>query len=153
MFTGESGWVRLQLLQTIPPAQPSEANAHSLAGVNERKRMTGSLWLPSSLRVYPNAGGGAVVAWVAVRCADSHPRCRLGPSGESRQNDALMTDQEVLELPKVWQNRPNVKAVMLDTQVYSNTGGQNSDSTPMLGGNGMSILCRTWARASSICGG
>jgi pyruvate-ferredoxin/flavodoxin oxidoreductase len=73
-------------------------------------------------------------------------------------SDGLMTDQEVLELPKVWavggdggmgdigyqntskvilQNRPNVKAVMLDTQVYSNTGGQNSDSTPMLGGSDM----------------
>ena len=37
----------------------------------------------------------------------------------------------------VLQNRPNVKAVMLDTQVYSNTGGQNSDSTPMLGGSDM----------------
>src|SRR5438105_14361788 len=65
-------------------------------------------------------------------------------------SDAVMTDQEILEMPKVWvvggdggmgdigyqnmskvilQNRPNVKAVMLDTQVYSNTGGQNSDST------------------------
>jgi pyruvate-ferredoxin/flavodoxin oxidoreductase len=76
-------------------------------------------------------------------------------------SDALMTDQEVLELPKVWvvggdggmgdigyqnmskvvlQNRPNVKAVMLDTQVYSNTGGQNSDSTPMLGGNDMNMF-------------
>jgi pyruvate-ferredoxin/flavodoxin oxidoreductase len=76
-------------------------------------------------------------------------------------SDALMTDQEVLELPKVWvvggdggmgdigyqnmskvilQNRPNVKAVMLDTQVYSNTGGQNSDSTPMLGGNDMNVF-------------
>jgi pyruvate-ferredoxin/flavodoxin oxidoreductase len=75
--------------------------------------------------------------------------------------DALMTDQEILELPKVWvvggdggmgdigyqntskvilQNRPNVKAVMLDTQVYSNTGGQNSDSTPMLGGNDMNVF-------------
>jgi pyruvate-ferredoxin/flavodoxin oxidoreductase len=72
-----------------------------------------------------------------------------------------MTDQEVLEMPKVWvvggdggmgdigyqntskvvlQNRPNVKAVMLDTQVYSNTGGQNSDSTPMLGGNDMNVF-------------
>jgi len=72
--------------------------------------------------------------------------------------DALMTDQEIVELPKVWvvggdggmgdigyqnmskvilQNRPNVKALMLDTQVYSNTGGQNSDSTPMLGGGDM----------------
>jgi pyruvate-ferredoxin/flavodoxin oxidoreductase len=76
-------------------------------------------------------------------------------------NDALMTDQEILELPKVWvvggdggmgdigyqntskvvlQNRPNVKAVMLDTQVYSNTGGQNSDSTPMLGGSDMNMF-------------
>ena len=73
-------------------------------------------------------------------------------------SDAVMTDEEILELPKVWvvggdggmgdigyqntskvvlQNRPNVKAVMLDTQVYSNTGGQNSDSTPMLGGSDM----------------
>jgi pyruvate-ferredoxin/flavodoxin oxidoreductase len=72
-----------------------------------------------------------------------------------------MTDQEILEMPKVWvvggdggmgdigyqnmskvilQNRPNVKAVMLDTQVYSNTGGQNSDSTPMLGGNDMNMF-------------
>jgi pyruvate-ferredoxin/flavodoxin oxidoreductase len=76
-------------------------------------------------------------------------------------SDAVMTDQEVLEMPKVWvvggdggmgdigyqnmskvilQNRPNVKAVMLDTQVYSNTGGQNSDSTPMLGGNDMNMF-------------
>ncbi|MBK5296217.1 MAG: oxidoreductase, partial [Vicinamibacteria bacterium] len=76
-------------------------------------------------------------------------------------SDAIMTDQEILELPKVWvvggdggmgdigyqntskvvlQNRPNVKALMLDTQVYSNTGGQNSDSTPMLGGNDMNVF-------------
>ena len=76
-------------------------------------------------------------------------------------SDALMTDQEILELPKIWvvggdggmgdigyqnmsqvilQNRPNVKAVMLDTQVYSNTGGQNSDSTPMLGRNDMNMF-------------
>ena len=62
------------------------------------------------------------------------------------------------ELPKVWviggdgalgdigfqnvskvmlQNRPNVKMLMLDTQVYSNTGGQNSDSSTMLGGYDM----------------
>ena len=34
----------------------------------------------------------------------------------------------------VLQNRPNVKLVMLDTQVYSNTGGQNSDSSPLPGG-------------------
>ncbi len=79
----------------------------------------------------------------------------------SHFTDALMTDQEIMELPKVWvvggdggmgdigyqntskvilQNRPNVKALMLDTQVYSNTGGQNSDSTPMLGGNDMNVF-------------
>jgi pyruvate-ferredoxin/flavodoxin oxidoreductase len=60
-------------------------------------------------------------------------------------DDALMTDQEIRELPKVWviggdgalgdigfqnvskvilQNRPNVKMLMLDTQVYSNTAGR-----------------------------
>jgi hypothetical protein len=74
-------------------------------------------------------------------------------------DDALMTEQEIRELPKVWvvggdgalgdigfqnvskvilQNRPNVKMLMLDTQVYSNTGGQNSDSSTMLGGYEMS---------------
>ena len=79
----------------------------------------------------------------------------------SHFTDALMTDQEIVELPKVWvvggdggmgdigyqnmskvilQNRPNVKALMLDTQVYSNTGGQNSDSTPMLGGGDMNTF-------------
>jgi len=76
----------------------------------------------------------------------------------SHMSDTAMTDQEVSELPKVWaiggdggmgdigyqnvskvvlQNRPNVKVLMLDTQVYSNTGGQNSDSTPMPGGGDM----------------
>ena len=79
----------------------------------------------------------------------------------SHFTDALMSDREIVELPKVWvvggdggmgdigyqnmskvilQNRPNVKALMLDTQVYSNTGGQNSDSTPMLGGNDMNVF-------------
>jgi pyruvate-ferredoxin/flavodoxin oxidoreductase len=73
-------------------------------------------------------------------------------------DDALMTDQEIREMPKVWviggdgalgdigfqnvskvilQNRPNIKILMLDTQVYSNTGGQNSDSSTMLGGYDM----------------
>ncbi len=73
----------------------------------------------------------------------------------THMSDALMTDQEIRELPKAWavggdggmgdigfqnvskvvlQNRPNVKMLMLDTQVYSNTGGQNSDSSLMLGG-------------------
>ncbi len=72
--------------------------------------------------------------------------------------DSEMTAQEIRELPKVWaiggdggmgdigyqnvskvvlQNRPNVNMLMLDTQVYSNTGGQNSDSTPMPGGGDM----------------
>jgi pyruvate-ferredoxin/flavodoxin oxidoreductase len=69
--------------------------------------------------------------------------------------DAHMTDDEIMELPKVWaiggdggmgdigyqnvskvvlQNRPNVNILLLDTQVYSNTGGQNSDSSVMTGG-------------------
>jgi pyruvate-ferredoxin/flavodoxin oxidoreductase len=72
-----------------------------------------------------------------------------------------MTDREIQELPKVWvvggdggmgdigyqnvskvvlQNRPNVKLLMLDTQVYSNTGGQNSDSSLMPGGADMNSL-------------
>lgn len=76
-------------------------------------------------------------------------------------SDTRMTDQEIRELPKVWavggdggmgdigfqnvskvvlQNRPNVKVLMLDTQVYSNTGGQNSDSTPMPGGSDMNAF-------------
>ena len=75
--------------------------------------------------------------------------------------EGLMTDQETRELPKAWiiggdggmgdigfqnvskvvlQNRPNVKMLMLDTQVYSNTGGQNSDSSPMPGGGDMNGL-------------
>ncbi|MBI4567586.1 MAG: oxidoreductase, partial [Planctomycetes bacterium] len=70
-------------------------------------------------------------------------------------SDAWMTDREIAELPKAWavggdggmgdigfqnvskvvlQNRPNVKVLLLDTQVYSNTGGQNSDSGLMPGG-------------------
>ncbi len=75
--------------------------------------------------------------------------------------DTLMTDSEILELPKVWavggdggfgdigfqnlsksvlQNRPNLHILLLDTQVYSNTGGQNSDSSPMPGGFDMNQL-------------
>ncbi|MBT5877266.1 MAG: oxidoreductase [Candidatus Latescibacteria bacterium] len=70
-------------------------------------------------------------------------------------SDTQMTNDEMLETPKVWvvggdggmgdigyqnvskvvlQNRPNVKMLLMDTQVYSNTGGQNSDSSPMTGG-------------------
>lgn len=76
----------------------------------------------------------------------------------SHLDDALMTEEEIREMPKTWviggdgalgdigfqnlskvilQNRPNVKVLMLDTQVYSNTGGQNSDSSTMLGGYDM----------------
>jgi pyruvate-ferredoxin/flavodoxin oxidoreductase len=79
----------------------------------------------------------------------------------THMTDTLMTDLEIAELPKAWaiggdggmgdigyqnvskvimQNRPNVKVLMLDTQVYSNTGGQNSDSTPMPGGNDMNAF-------------
>jgi pyruvate-ferredoxin/flavodoxin oxidoreductase len=75
--------------------------------------------------------------------------------------DTLMTDQEIRELPKVWaiggdggmgdigyqnvskvvlQNRPNVLLLMLDTQVYSNTGGQNSDSSVLTGGFDMNQI-------------
>jgi len=73
-------------------------------------------------------------------------------------HDTYMTDDEMRELPKVWaiggdggmgdigfqnlsktvlQNRPNCKVLMLDTQVYSNTGGQNSDSSYLPGGSDM----------------
>ena len=76
-------------------------------------------------------------------------------------SDVLMTDLEIAELPKAWaiggdggmgdigfqnvskvvlQNRPNVKILMLDTQVYSNTGGQNSDSSLMTGGFDMNQI-------------
>ncbi|RLE11860.1 MAG: oxidoreductase, partial [Actinobacteria bacterium] len=76
----------------------------------------------------------------------------------THMTEAALTAKEVRELPKAWavggdggmgdigyqnvskvvlQNRPNVKLLLLDTQVYSNTGGQNSDSTPMLGGGDM----------------
>jgi pyruvate-ferredoxin/flavodoxin oxidoreductase len=75
--------------------------------------------------------------------------------------EALMTDLEVAELPKAWgiggdggmgdigfqnvskailQGRPNVKLLMLDTQVYSNTGGQNSDSSVITGGFDMNQI-------------
>jgi pyruvate-ferredoxin/flavodoxin oxidoreductase len=75
--------------------------------------------------------------------------------------DSLMTDREISELPKAWgvggdggmgdigyqnvskvvlQNRPNVMILLLDTQVYSNTGGQNSDSSIMPGGFDMNQI-------------
>ena len=73
----------------------------------------------------------------------------------THMSETLLPDQEIKELPVVWaiggvgafgdigyqnvskailQNRPNLKMLMLDTQVYSNTGGQNSDSSLMVGG-------------------
>jgi pyruvate-ferredoxin/flavodoxin oxidoreductase len=48
----------------------------------------------------------------------------------------------------ILQNRPNVKGIMLDTQVYSNTGGQNSDSSNMLGGYDMNQFGKAASRAS-----
>ncbi len=81
----------------------------------------------------------------------------------THMTDTVMTPLEVRELPKAWaiggdggmgdigyqnvskvvlQNRPNVKLLLLDTQVYSNTGGQNSDSSPMLGGGDMNQFGR-----------
>ena len=74
---------------------------------------------------------------------------------DSHMTDADFSTQECMELPKVLvvggdggmgdigyqnlskvvlQNRPNVSIILLDTQVYSNTGGQNSDSSVMTGG-------------------
>lgn len=76
-------------------------------------------------------------------------------------SDVFMTDQEIMELPKVWavggdggmgdigfqnvskailQNRPNLKMLLMDTQVYSNTGGQNSDSSVLAGGFDMNQI-------------
>jgi pyruvate-ferredoxin/flavodoxin oxidoreductase len=74
-------------------------------------------------------------------------------------SDAVMTDQEILETPKVWvvggdggmgdigyRNRSKAscrivrtKAVMLDTQVTRTPAGE-LDSTPMLGGNDMNMF-------------
>lgn len=89
---------------------------------------------------------------------DSHDFSEADYFTLTHLDDAHMTEQEIKELPKVWciggdgalgdigfqnvskvvlQNRPNVKILMLDTQVYSNTGGQNSDSSTMLGGYDM----------------
>ena len=82
-------------------------------------------------------------------------------------SDNLMTDAEILEMPRVWivggdggmgdigyqnvskmvlQNRPNVKAVMLDTQVYSNTG----DSTPILAASSGSPVARDRRRGTAF---
>ncbi len=106
----------------------------------------------------------AVRSVVPERLADALLERAEGVASEAEYftlthlDDALMTEQEIRELPKVWvvggdgalgdigfqnvskvvlQNRPNVKMLMLDTQVYSNTGGQNSDSSTMLGGYDM----------------
>ena len=106
---------------------------------------------PAAVIKAPAEGSSSVKAGMKVIDAEQYYHL-------SHFTDALMTDQEIVELPKVWavggdggmgdigyqnvskvvlQNRPNVKILMLDTQVYSNTGGQNSDSTPMLGGGDM----------------
>ena len=67
------------------------------------------------------------------------PRAAEG-RGSSAATAAWATSATRTRRRSILQNRPNVKAVMLDTQVYSNTGGQNSDSTPMLGGNDMNVF-------------
>jgi pyruvate-ferredoxin/flavodoxin oxidoreductase len=138
---------------------------------------------PSNPHPYPWMNSlfqdGATISWLmAESIIITHARRSVAPermadalldrdSGVSSEaeyftlthlDDALMSDQEIRELPKVWviggdgalgdigfqnvskvilQNRPNVKMLMLDTQVYSNTGGQNSDSSTMLGGYDM----------------
>ena len=111
------------------------------------------------------ASGPPASAWHRARaqCSDG----QRDPFDEqcffdlTHMTDTLMTDREIAELPKVWavggdgafgdigfqnvskvvlQNRPNVLILMLDTQVYSNTGGQNSDSSPSPGGFDMNQL-------------
>jgi pyruvate-ferredoxin/flavodoxin oxidoreductase len=54
--------------------------------------------------------------------------CAIGGDGGMGDNGFQNVSKVVL------QNRPNVKILLLDTQVYSNTGGQNSDSSVMTGG-------------------
>jgi len=94
-----------------------------------------------------------LAAWVLK--AGEKPMGELDYFHITHFSDAYLSEEEVLELPRVWavggdggmgdigyqnvskavlQNRPNLQIMMLDTQVYSNTGGQNSESSPMTGG-------------------
>jgi len=117
-------------------------------------------WLLGEALILNHARRSVVTERLADRLLDRDDQVmsEAGYFTLTHLDDALMTDQEIRELPKVWvvggdgalgdigfqnvskvvlQNRPNVKMLMLDTQVYSNTGGQNSDSSTMLGGYDM----------------
>ena len=117
-------------------------------------------WLLSESLTVNHARRSVVPERLSVRLLDRTEGVMTDEDyfGLTRLDDTFMTDQEIKELPKVWviggdgalgdigfqnvskvvlQNRPNVKMLMLDTQVYSNTGGQNSDSSTMLGGYDM----------------
>lgn len=54
--------------------------------------------------------------------------------------DGAMLDIGFQSLSRMLASGMDIKVLVLDTQVYSNTGGQNSDSTPMLGGNDMNVF-------------
>jgi pyruvate-ferredoxin/flavodoxin oxidoreductase len=117
-------------------------------------------WLLSESVILNHSRRSVVPERLADRLLDANgaPLAEADYFTLTHLDDILMTDQEIRELPKVWviggdgafgdigfqnvskvilQNRPNVKLLMLDTQVYSNTGGQNSDSSTMLGGYDM----------------
>jgi len=115
-------------------------------------------WLLGESFIADHARRSVVPERIADRLALGVGVSELDYFEMTHMTDSIMTAQEVRELPKAWaiggdggmgdigyqnvskvvlQNRPNVKLLLLDTQVYSNTGGQNSDSTPMPGGGDM----------------
>ena len=51
--------------------------------------------------------------------------------------DGAMMDIGFQNLSRVMATNKPIRVVVVDTQVYSNTGGQNSDSSTMLGGYDM----------------
>jgi pyruvate-ferredoxin/flavodoxin oxidoreductase len=166
-------------LQTIEGFTPHGMSAMAMAAHTGCNTVYGST-PPSNPHPYPWMNSlfqdGATIGWlIGESFIKDHARQSVIPErfadmlltgfeqkfGESDYfaythfSDSQMTDDEIMELPKVWvvggdggmgdigyqnvskvvlQNRPNVKLLMLDTQVYSNTGGQNSDSSPMTGG-------------------
>jgi len=112
-------------------------------------------WLMGESFMIENARFSIVPERLADRLLSDNKMSEQDYFDYTHFTEVIMTDQEIAELPKVWtvggdggmgdigyqnvskvivQNRPNVKCLMLDTQVYSNTGGQNSDASPMTGG-------------------
>ncbi|MBL1217453.1 MAG: oxidoreductase [Planctomycetes bacterium] len=112
-------------------------------------------WLVAESFMYDHARRSVVPERVARRLLSGEGVDKNEYFQFTHFTDTLMTDAEINELPRVWaiggdgafgdigfqnvskavlQNRPNLQILLLDTQVYSNTGGQNSDSSPMPGG-------------------